>query len=401
MSKKYSHIAAFAYHPVWYHSGLYRAMDKAGLDITVLFCDKMGVESVYDDEFKCDVKWDLPLLDGYRFKFLKNLSKNRSGGRFFLRRINPALFTELRHYHVLLLHGFGTLSCLFALFAAKFWRLKIIWRGEATLADYDGVSPKVSLVKRKFVSWALARCDAIMYSCTGNREYLLAHGVPETKLFPIPCAVDNHYFQQQAKKLLPKRDKIRDDLGIPKDAFVIVLLSRLTQRKRPIDLLEAVNKLDPASRSRAYILMCGDGSEVPLLKEYANTHGLRVHFSGFIDHSVISRYYTISDLYVMLSSNDPSPKAMNEAMNFSLPVICTRAVGTAFDLVEDGKNGYLIDVGDISLLSQYIKELLNNRTKNDNYGKKSLEIVNRWTYESEVDGIKQALMNLRKQKGTR
>ena len=50
---------------------------------------------------------------------------------------------------------------------------------------------------------------------------------------------------------------------------------------------------------------------------------VRVYFSGFVNQSQISHYYSMADAVVVISSYDPSPKVMNEAMNFSLPVIAT------------------------------------------------------------------------------
>ena len=96
----------------------------------------------------------------------------------------------------------------------------------------------------------------------------------------------------------------------------------------------------------------------------------------------ISKYAFVSDLAVTISDKDPSPKSINEAMLFSLPIIVTDVVGTAYDLVEEGKNGYIIGVGDIESLADKIDHIRNNPDKALAMGEHSRRIVETWNFDT-------------------
>ena len=95
-----------------------------------------------------------------------------------------------------------------------------------------------------------------------------------------------------------------------------------------------------------------------------------------------------------LSEYDASPKALNEALNFAMPVISTTTPGTALDLVKPGRNGFLIDVGDVAALAKHIDWLNCNREKAAEMGRESLEIVKDWNFEADALAIREALVKV-------
>ena len=78
---------------------------------------------------------------------------------------------------------------------------------------------------------------------------------------------------------------------------------------------------------------------------------------------------------------------MNEAMNFKLPIIVTDVVGTAYDLVKEGENGFIVKVGDINKISQKIDYVNKNKNIISEMGRKSLDIVNQWTFKKNAETI--------------
>jgi len=76
-------LAVIAPHPVQYHAPLFREVEKLqNIESMVLYCDDMGLKPIYVDEFKTTITWDVPLLNGYKYKFLRNCSLKREGGFF-------------------------------------------------------------------------------------------------------------------------------------------------------------------------------------------------------------------------------------------------------------------------------------------------------------------------------
>jgi|APSaa5957512535_1039671.scaffolds.fasta_scaffold31261_3 glycosyltransferase involved in cell wall biosynthesis len=380
-------LAIYAPHPVQYHVPIYREVQKINeIKSVVLYADTLGVKAIYQPEFKVAIRWDVPLLDGYDYLFFRNFSKNKMGG--FLSRINPGLFLHIltKRYDSVLIQGYHTINSWLILVASKLSNTKIIFRGEAI--------PKKkrkgwrSNISTKLAKKFLKSCDVVMYSCSGNLEYWQKLDVPERKFFFIPCAVDNDYFQNNYQKLIPLEEGIRKDLGIASDDFVILFSARFTKRKRPLDLIEAVTKV---SSQKVVVLFVGNGPEIEAMKKIASERKIRAIFTGFVNQKDISKYYTVADMFAVISSYDASPKALNEALNFSLPVLCSDGVGTAKDLVKEGVNGSVVPYGDINSMANFIKFLSSNERVLREMGANSKRIVKDWTPEKDALGILEAL----------
>ena len=379
----------FAPHPIQYNIGIFKELEKSeNIDFKVIFEDSMGLEPVFVKEFNKTVKWDVDLLGGYKYKFLKNFSFNNTGG--FFSRINPAIITTLlsEKPDVIILHGYVHLSDWIVFFTAKLLGIKIIFRGEAVLRGIEHSDTLKQSIKRFVLSKWLNACDSIMYSCSGNKAYWKFYRVSEDKMFPLPCAVDNKFFRDEYRKYILEKEDIKKELSIGKNDFVILFSARFTSRKRPLDLLKALSKID---NKDIVILFVGDGLEKKNMEKYAKENNLKAVFTGFQNQTEISKYYAIADLDIVISDYDPSPKAMNEAMNFELPIIVTDIVGTAYDLVKDGENGFIVKVGDINTIAQKIDYLNKNRDVAKQMGEKSLEIVNEWTFEKDAYYINKAI----------
>ena len=325
--------------------------------------------------------------------------------------IAPKIFFDilLKKYDVVLVQGYNYFMYLFAIILARLSGTKVIFRGEAVLRGDENQPTLKNLIKKYYIKFILKISNAVMYSCSGNKDYYQYYGVNLNKLYPIPCAVDNKFYYSEYIKHHSHRNILKDDLDIDRNSFVIIFLARFTKRKRPLDLsisLTALNKSRglfflarftkrkrPLDLLRAVkeidnkditILFVGDGPEMNNMKNFANENNIKAIFTGFKEQKDLSRYYSISDACVIVSDYDPSPKVMNEAMNFKLPIIVTKNIGTAKDLVKNDYNGYIIENGDIYTLSKKINYLNKNPNLKYIMGKNSLKIVQAWSFEKDV-----------------
>ena len=226
-----------------------------------------------------------------------------------------------------------------------------------------------------------------MYSCSGNRDFLVYHGVKDCKLFFVPCAVDNNFFQTERKKYINHLKDIKKDNGIDDKDMIILFSARITSRKRPFDLLNALSKID---HSNITVLFVGDGIERNDVENFVKDKGVKAVFTGFKSQLEIPKYYSIADVCVVISDYDPSPKVINEAMNFELPIIVTDVVGTASNLVANDVNGFIVEVGDIDEIANRLDILNTNRSKLKRMGKASLKHVENWNYDKDVENMLKA-----------
>jgi glycosyltransferase involved in cell wall biosynthesis len=386
-------LGIYAIHPIMYQVPIFAALEKRivsaklELDSLVYFGDDLSLRNVFFEEIQVIFKPDTPnLLRGYSYQFLKNYARDSRSG--FLSRMNLGLLRELRTdgVSVLLVHGYESFTSWIAIFGAKLLGIKVIWRGEAVRRDVQ--SSWKRWLKKLTLGALFKSCNAVMYSCSGNKDYLKDFGVPESRMFPIPCAIDNEFFRAEYQRLLPQRNQARQSLGIDKNDCVVLFCARFTQRKRPMDLIEAMSQMQD---DRLVALFVGDGPERKRLEETAMRYGVRTLFVGFKNQSDVSQYYCISDVAAVISSYDPSPKAMNEAMNFNLPIIATDVIGTVPDLVRNGDNGFVIQVGRVDQLVEALRQFITIPHLANRMGVRSQEIVVEWNYEADVDGILTAI----------
>jgi len=82
-------------HPIQYFAPLYRQLAaETDIELTVLYCSKNGVAAQLDEGFGVKVAWDIPLLQGYAYRFLKNYAVKPSVNSFW-GLINPGILRLL------------------------------------------------------------------------------------------------------------------------------------------------------------------------------------------------------------------------------------------------------------------------------------------------------------------
>ena len=74
--------------------------------------------------------------------------------------------------------------------------------------------------------------------------------------------------------------------------------------------------------------------------------------------------------------------------------VTTNQVGAASDLVRHGENGFIYPVGDVEKLGDRLLELLSDKENRMRMGQKSLDIISKWSYEEDIEGILSTLKYL-------
>lgn len=183
-------------------------------------------------------------------------------------------------------------------------------------------------------------------------EIVQHFGLPREKLPVIYNAVDNERFRPavQAGLRAPKRAS----LAIPDRGFVFLLVGSGFARKGVATLLEALAALP----TRCYALIVGGDKHLARYRELAGRMGLttRTRFTGAVDD--VRPYYAAADAFVLPTLYDPFPNACLEAMACGLPVITSSKCG-AIDVIKAGRNGYVVDALDRSMLGLAMQSVMN------------------------------------------
>lgn len=380
-------LAAVAASPVFYQVPLYRrlAADHR-VDLTVYFASSGGVRP-YDAAFGGRaVVWDVDLLAGYRSAFLRKADTNDVLGGFLGLR-DWDLFGKLvrGRYDAIWIHGYSYLTNWIAIAAAIVTRTPLLLREEQTLL-HPRRWPRRWV--RTAVLRALFRHVHGLWVGTNNRAYFERFGVTEERLSFAPYCVDNELYEAEANRLRPRKDELRAGFGIRPDAGpVILFVGKLTAKKQPLALLEAFARV--RSTERCSLLFVGEGELEGELRAFVEARAVPdVHFAGFLNRSEISRAYAAADVFVLPSAlHETWGLVVNEAMNFSLPVVVTDKVGCNSDLVRDGENGYVVRAGDVAALTTALHDLVVEPALRARAGGLSRELVAAWSYPRAAAGI--------------
>ena len=395
-------LLIYASHPIQYHAPIFREINKSkNINLTVMFGDSIGLKEVYSPGFNANIKWDVPLTNGYQNFFLNNVATSRitkDGNSFnavilrFFSRVNFSIFSIIKknNFDYIMVHGYQTFTCWLILFAAKLKGIKIIFRGEAIIKENPLHVHKI--LSRFLIKFYLNNVDVIMYSCNGNYKYWKSFDIMDEKLFSMPCSVDNEFFNKQEKKHKPNIASIRKKLNILDEDLVIIFPSKFINRKKPIDLIKAVSKI---KNKNLVLLFVGDGPEKKNMETECNKNGIKAIFTGLVNQKEISKYYIISDIIAVVSSYDASPKSLNEGLNFGLIGIVSNMVGTAGELVIDNYNGFIVEPGNIEQISNSIIKIMNDKKLKIKMKKNSKELVKKWSLKTNVDGINKSIEYLK------
>lgn len=394
--RKIYRLAVLASHPIQYQVPLWqRLAANEEVDLTVLYCGEEGAMERKDPEFGISFKWDVPLLEGYRFRFLKNYSPRPGPG--FWGKMNPGILVELwkNKYDALLVFGHFGLFNLLGFFGAWLTRTPVLLRGVSSVY-YDSVLGRKAVLR---IAKRLYLCNLFRFGVSGflyigerNKRFYGCYGVPEGKLFFFPYAVDNDFFWDESRRYRAEREEIRRELGIGSEAVVILFAAKLIPKKNPMEILVAYRNL--RDLKNVALAIVGDGDLRPEMEIYVRREGLRnVFFFGFQNQREMPKYYAISDIFVRTDLPDKGDwgATVNEALACGVPVVSSNAVGSQEDLIVEGENGFVYRFGDTEGLISILRKLLQEKERREGMREACRTAIAGWSYERDVEGVLKAL----------
>lgn len=386
-------VAFITSHPIQYQAPLFRKLaSRPGIDLTVYFCSRWGVERYEDKGFGKSIAWDIDLLSGYRHRFLRNYGL-ASGPQGFAGLVNPAILSELRSgYDAVISTGWFTANHWITWVSAWVARVPLLLRAESSALSEAGGWKRVA--KRALLRAMFSRVSAFLAIGTHTASYYRSFRVPGEKIFASPYAVENERFLADGQRLRPSKSQLREKRGIHRDQPLFLFSGKLIAVKQPLDLLRAFETLQRNGLS-ASLAFTGDGELRPGLEAYVRDRGIRdVHFLGFQNQTEISECYAMADALVLPSGYEPWGLVVNEAMCFGLAIVASDRVGSVPDLVTEGVNGYCFPAGDVACLAARMRELASDPVKLARFGEESRRIIRHWGLEEGVDGIMASLDQL-------
>ena len=210
-----------------------------------------------------------------------------------------------------------------------------------------------SLADRGLQGWAHRRTDGLVAVCEAHAGILRERfGVPAERVAAVRGAVDAGYFT-------PDGPDLRAELGIPADAPVAGIVSRVKPDRRHAELVDAfqvVARRLPAAR----LVVVGRGEGLDDLRAHVARSGFgdRVILAGYRRGPELAAAYRTFDAKVLLAEgNDGTCRALLEGMACGRPGVAW-AFGAPAEAIVHGETGLLAPPDDVVALGEAIAGVL-------------------------------------------
>lgn len=209
------------------------------------------------------------------------------------------------------------------------------------------------ILKNRVSRITLGNADSIVALSSDMKEKLAKIGGKNICI--IPNGIDLENYGNQCRNEMRNKMKIR-----PADK-IIIYVGRLHQIKGIEYLIKALEILKVQSFDFK-LLVVGYGDRKSELEKMASNLGLEdeIIFVGKVPNSDVPKYLSAADIFVLPSLSEGFPTVILEAMASGLPIIATN-VGAATDIIENGKNGFLVEPKDSKEIAHKILSIFGDK----------------------------------------
>lgn len=245
----------------------------------------------------------------------------------------------------------------------------VVALGESSMEKHEPIFTKAAMRN------TAQQFSAIISVSDKNKRYCVEQlDIAPDKISVIPNAINPSIFYPRDKSAM------REKYGIPKDAFVVAFTGHYIERKGPLRLLQAIEKI-PQDK-RVYGVFIGSGEQEPT--------GDRVLFKGRLQQEEVAEMLSAADVFALPTLNEGSCNAVAEAMACGLPVISSAIEAIEEQVNKD--NAILVDPYDVNEISQAIKRLSDDRELQASMREASIDLMKNNSLAMRAAKIKKLLM---------
>jgi len=224
-----------------------------------------------------------------------------------------------------------------------------------------------------------------------ERNYLLSRGLSEERVQKVGVGID------PAELDGGQGERFRSKYQVLVGAPIVFTLGALAYDKGTVHLVEAMRRLWEQGCD-AHLVLAGPamGDFETYFRSLPESVRARCHMLGFISEEDKRDLLDAGDVFAMPSRTDSFGIVYLEAWWYKKPVIGARAGGVP-DVIDDGRDGYLVPFGDVARLAEALGALLADRAKARQFGESGHQkTAGQYTWESKYASIKAIYQDLSK-----
>ncbi|WP_336135425.1 glycosyltransferase family 4 protein [Natronomonas amylolytica] len=219
--------------------------------------------------------------------------------------------------------------------------------------------------------------------CVSDELSTIAGDLTDTsKVTTVPIGADPEKFP------VDQRQRLRDELDIPRDATVVLFVGQFTAAKGVGEIIELLPELE--LEDTVFVFVGSSGAlETELRQAVGESAFSNRHVYAGLSPLALRRWYAIADLLLLPSHSEGRPTVIYEAMASETAVLAS-TVGGIPEQVIDGETGVLIPPGDAAALKSALESLTQDRDRLRRMGKAGFQRLHdqRWTWSDHADRVR-------------
>ena len=308
--------------------------------------------------------WKINMDMNFNYEILSNIPLRVGKKDLFTFFINPDILKIIKKENPTAIISFGWDN--WATYIANWWCKKnnrkfILWAGSTAFEKSWRRT-----ITRPLIKFLIKKTHHFIVYGTRAKKYLISLGAPGNSITIIYNSVDIDYFKNRSTQLSTHdKQNLKNKLNITTKK-VIIFSGQLIERKGVFELLAGFKEYQKIDTDIS-LLIVGNGQEKEKMKNIIKMENIKnVIFAGFVQYCDLYKYYSISNLLIAPSREEVWGLVINEAMACGLPVITTNETGASVDLIQNGKNGYIIKSNCSNCIAKSIKNIFINNLDNKN-----------------------------------
>ncbi|RVU83411.1 glycosyltransferase [Leucothrix sargassi] len=346
-------------HPVQYRAPIYSELSKdLDLDIHVLYFNVASAKGYFDKEFNKEIKWNSPLLDGYKYSVCFPEHPKTTGGFFEFSKVNVSYEIKKHNPDLIIIHSLNYFLGLKFAIVAKLKKIPCWLRVESQDKAYRRSFVK-GVVRKVLYRFMYNFFDGAFYFGKLNKEHLLQHGFKESQLIPTYFSTVNKCEVLSLEQKRASRDDFKNEYDVDSKAIVVGVFGKLIPKKDPETVFRACLEVARIIEKPVICLVVGSGElEAELKEKYQESTNVRFIFLGFVNQNEINKLYLSSDVVVLASRYQGEVWGLvcNEALQAGCALAMSDAVGASEEFKHLQRCG-TFSVGDVKGLADLLLEL--------------------------------------------
>lgn len=204
---------------------------------------------------------------------------------------------------------------------------------------------------KQAIRYGIEQSDIVTAVSNSLREQTYEMIEPDKEIKTVYNFVDEREYKRKAQP------ELKAQLGLSEDEPVLIHVSNFRKVKRVGDIVSTFAKV--RSKLQSKLLLVGDGPEMGQIVQQVKELGIEGDVLFLGNQNKLADLYNISDVKLLMSEKEAFGLVALEAMACGVPCLGTR-IGGIPEIIEDGANGLLVDLGDVETAANRITVALEN-----------------------------------------